>query len=60
VVTVGFIDATCPPSSVYAAYNALGGKHEIFNSINTGHTNTPAQTDFMRKAITAYVASMKK
>jgi cephalosporin-C deacetylase len=59
MLTVGFIDTTCPPSSVYAAYNAISSKHEIFNSINSGHTNTPAQTEAMRKAIAAHVAANK-
>jgi len=60
IVTVGFIDTTCPPSSVYATYNALGGKREIFNSILTGHTSTAPTTNAMRKAITDHVESMKR
>jgi cephalosporin-C deacetylase len=27
--SVGLMDATCPPSTVYAAYNAYGGPKEI-------------------------------
>ena len=42
IFTVGFIDTTCPPTSVYAAYNALRGPKDIFNDITAGHTNTPA------------------
>jgi cephalosporin-C deacetylase len=57
--TVGFIDATCPPSSVYAAFNVVQGRHDIFNDIPTGHANSPAAVDAMRKAILAHAASMK-
>lgn len=49
--TVGFIDTTCPPTSVYAAYNALPAKKEIFHDISAGHTNTPAASAAMRAAV---------
>lgn len=49
--TVGFIDTTCPPTTVYAAYNALGSSKEIFNDIPSGHTNTPAASAAMRAAV---------
>lgn len=58
-VTVGFIDAVCPPTSVYAAYNALGMKKSLFNDINAGHTNTPAAVKFMREAVLKHVQEMK-
>lgn len=57
--TVGFIDTTCPPTSVYAAYNALPTKKEIFNDIPSGHTNSPAARDAMRAAILRHLAAMK-
>lgn len=60
VFTVGFIDTTCPPSSVYAAYNALPGRNEIFNDVTAGHTNTPKAGEFMRAAILAHVAAQKQ
>lgn len=56
ILTVGFIDTTCPPTSVYAAYNALSGKREIFNSVLTGHTTVAPTTNAMRKAISEHVA----
>ncbi|HAW31401.1 MAG TPA: acetylxylan esterase, partial [Planctomycetaceae bacterium] len=31
IMSVGFIDVTCPPSSCYAAYNQLKGKKQIIN-----------------------------
>jgi cephalosporin-C deacetylase len=56
--TVGFIDSTCPPSSVYAAFNVVQNKHDIFNDIPTGHANTPAAIAAMRKAILDHVKSV--
>lgn len=60
IVTVGFIDTTCPPSSVYAAYNALPGKKAIFNDIPSGHTNSPQASKAMQDAILKHAEEMKK
>jgi cephalosporin-C deacetylase-like acetyl esterase len=57
--TVGFIDTTCPPSSVYAAYNALTTPKEIFNDIPSGHTNSPAARDAMRAAVLAHFGAQR-
>jgi len=57
--TVGFIDTTCPPSSVYAAYNALPTPKEIFNDIPSGHTNSPAARDAMRAAVLGHFAAQR-
>lgn len=56
--TVGFIDTTCPPTSVYAAYNALPSQKEIFDDIAAGHTNTPAAAAAMKAAIRKHIAAM--
>lgn len=37
ILSVGFIDRTCPPTSVYAAYNVLKGKKEMLNEPKMGH-----------------------
>ncbi|WP_417397043.1 acetylxylan esterase [Gimesia chilikensis] len=37
IMSVGFIDPTCPPSSCYAAYNQLSGKKQIINKPLMGH-----------------------
>ncbi|WP_437193478.1 acetylxylan esterase [Planctomicrobium sp. SH527] len=58
-VTVGFIDTVCPPTSVYAAYNALGMQKSIFNDIQAGHTNTPPALKFMKEAVLKHVQEMK-
>lgn len=49
-VTVGFIDVTCPPTSVYAAYNALTIPKAIHMDVLAGHTNTPGASQFMQEA----------
>jgi cephalosporin-C deacetylase-like acetyl esterase len=36
-MSVGFVDATCPPSSCYAAYNSLKGKKQVINEPLMGH-----------------------
>ncbi len=37
IMSVGFIDAVCPPSSCYAAYNALQGEKSIITEPLMGH-----------------------
>ena len=58
-VTVGFIDTTCPPTSVYAAYNALTLPKTIHFDTLAGHTNTPAAQKFMQQAAFKHVRDMK-
>ncbi|HCN31166.1 MAG TPA: acetylxylan esterase [Verrucomicrobiales bacterium] len=58
-VTVGFIDTTCPPSSVYAAWNALTVPKTLHADPLAGHTNTPAATAFMQAAALAHVRAMR-
>ncbi len=45
VVSVGFIDNTCRPTSVYAAYNNLQGKKRIINEPRMTHTTWPSFTE---------------
>jgi len=53
--TVGFIDATCPPTSVYAAYNQLTIPKEIYDDIPSGHSHAPQARDGMTKAVMKHV-----
>jgi cephalosporin-C deacetylase-like acetyl esterase len=41
IVTVGFIDQTCPPSAVYATYNNLPGNKKIVTGVLSGHEGPP-------------------
>lgn len=59
-LTVGYIDTTCPPATVYAAYNQLGGEKKIYDDIAAGHTNTPEAQRLLQKAVLDHVASQKK
>lgn len=58
-VTVGFIDLTCPPTSVYAAYNALPVTKTMHADVLSGHTSTPAASKFMQEAALKHVRQMK-
>lgn len=59
-VTVGFIDFTCPPSSVYAAYNALSIPKKILNMPLTGHKSSPEAVQYLTEAALAHVREMRK
>lgn len=41
IMSVGFIDMTCPPSTNYAAYNCLQGPKQIINKPLMGHAAPP-------------------
>jgi cephalosporin-C deacetylase len=58
-VTVGFIDLTCPATSVYAAYNALPITKEIYNDIPAGHTNSPAASEARKQSVLSFVRALK-
>ena len=59
VLTVGFIDTTCPPTGVYAACNALAGPKQIFNDPPSPHTVTAKANAAMRTAILARVEMLR-
>ena len=61
-VVVGFADTTCPPTCVYAAYNALGSKEKsIRNGLGMGHGTFPQirreTEEWLRESKTADCAS---
>lgn len=59
IFTVGFIDVSCPPSSVYATYNAIGGRKDIVNYFHSGHIATPEADAAVKKAILEYLQTAK-
>jgi cephalosporin-C deacetylase len=59
-LTVGFIDTTCPPSTVYATYNRLPIRKEIFDDLPTAHANSPEATAARLQAVLDYVKSVQK
>lgn len=52
---VGFIDMTCPPSSVYAMYNNWPGKKQMIIEPLMGHVTSPRFVDASNKAIQAHI-----
>jgi cephalosporin-C deacetylase-like acetyl esterase len=52
---VGFIDTTCPPTSIYAAYNQLNIPKQIYDDIPSGHSHSAAARDGMTKAVLGHV-----
>lgn len=59
LVTAGFIDTTCPPTTVYAAFNALRGKKEIFNDVPSKHAVSAAASQALRDGILHHTAARK-
>ena len=50
ILSVGFIDTTCPPSSCYAAYNVLRGNKQILNEPLMRHAAPrPVQIAFFKR-----------
>jgi cephalosporin-C deacetylase-like acetyl esterase len=41
----GFNDETCPPTSMYAAYNVITAPRELFLALDTGHWTYPEQRE---------------
>ncbi len=57
IMSVGFCDNTCPPTSCYAAYNQLSGNKQIINKIQMGHA---APRDVQKKFFAALLKHAKK
>ncbi|MEZ0276261.1 MAG: acetylxylan esterase [Roseimicrobium sp.] len=59
-ITVGFIDTTCPPTGVYAAYNALPFTTKaIYDDIPSGHANSPQASAAMVEAVRKHLKGNK-
>ncbi len=55
IVSVGFIDRTCPATSVYAAYNVLQGKKQMINEPSMGHAAPAPIKDRFFEALMEHV-----
>lgn len=51
ILSVGFIDRTCPPTSVYAAFNALAGPKRMIHRPEMGHAAPEEIKSEFRKAL---------
>ena len=45
----GYNDETCPPTSMYAAYNVITAPKRLLLAIETGHNVTPEQTQAIQR-----------
>jgi cephalosporin-C deacetylase-like acetyl esterase len=43
--TWGYNDDTCPPTSMYAAYNSISAKKTLYLALDTGHWDYPEQNE---------------
>ena len=59
LVSVGFIDATCPPTSIYATYNNLPGRKEMVIGVPFGHTEWPASRERADRFVEEHIARVK-
>jgi cephalosporin-C deacetylase-like acetyl esterase len=46
IVSAGFIDSTCSPSSVYAAYNTIKSPKMMFNEPDMGHSQSKRFSEY--------------
>ncbi len=52
----GFNDETCPPTSMYSAYNVIPGAKKLLLALETGHNTVPEQV----AAVDAWILSRLK
>lgn len=60
ILSAGFIDRTCPPTSVYAAYNALPGRKSMINRPAMGHAAPADIQGLFWKALESHLAEKSK
>ena len=56
VISVGFIDTTCAPTSVYATFNAWPGKKQLVTETLMGHASSPKIAEAFATAIKNHLA----
>jgi cephalosporin-C deacetylase-like acetyl esterase len=59
IFSVGFIDTTCAPTSVYAAYNCLPGPKQIVNEPLMGHAVSPKFEEAAAAAIEEHIKRLQ-
>ncbi len=53
----GFNDETCPPTSMYAAYNVIRAPKSVFLALETGHWTFPEQNELLNNWLVEKVKS---
>ena len=56
--TWGFNDETCPPTSMYSAYNVITAKRELILALETGHNQVPEQTERVNNWLVSFVKGL--
>lgn len=51
----GFNDETCPPTSMYSAYNVIPGPKKLLLALETGHNNIPEQVAEVQAWLVAFL-----
>lgn len=51
----GFNDETCPPTSMYSAYNVIPGEKKLLLALETGHNTVPEQTAAVQAWLQAFL-----
>jgi cephalosporin-C deacetylase-like acetyl esterase len=59
VVSVGFIDDTCRPTSVYVAYNNLRGPKRIINEPRMTHASWTSFAEAKEALIASHIQAAK-
>lgn len=59
IISTGFIDTACPPTSVYAAYNVLTAPKRMLDYPSLGHVHPAAMEAAMRQAILEHVGTIR-
>ncbi len=53
--TVGFIDHICPPTGIYAAFNQLVSRTDIWPHLDTGDGSCPDYEARVRDEVLAFI-----
>ena len=60
IVSIGFVDRVCPPTSCYAAYNQLRGEKQVLNEPAMGHAAPEAIREAFVAALKDHVEARRK
>ncbi|MDQ3652071.1 MAG: acetylxylan esterase [Acidobacteriota bacterium] len=51
----GYNDETCPPTSMYSAYNVINAPKQLLLALETGHNTTPEQQERINRWLETYL-----
>jgi cephalosporin-C deacetylase-like acetyl esterase len=53
----GYNDATCPPTSMYAAYNSITAPKKLVLALQTGHNRVPEEEEIVNKWLEKFLST---